>query len=178
MDKWRFYLPQFVIECPEVRELLNCLDDEFEKQDLTLEKIGSNRNLTRILGSEIVKQELDYGMKVNSVLLEHRRASLLSKRLGTSITTKKIIEDIAKHYGKGLVDVSVDHPNYRVTIKFLSKEGNPKNLDKLKKSVSEIIPAHLLVNYEFTYATWDDYDGVVLSDLADKTFAELSVINP
>lgn len=84
-----------------------------------------------------------------------RRSRVLSKWRGVGQFRASLIESVAEAYSGGDVDVTVDIPNFVVTVTFVGKLGIPPNLDDLKAQIDNIVHAHLGVEYEFTYNTYD-----------------------
>ncbi len=114
--------------------------------------------------------------------LEHRRSRIISKLRGYGTVTVSLIKNVAESYVYGTVDV-IDHPElYSFTIKFVDPRGIPPNLDDVKTAIEEIKPAHLGVEYEFTYLIWDELDGLNTTwdqlDAHSYTWDELEVLDP
>ena len=87
--------------------------------------------------------------------IDQRRSVVKSKLRGIGTVTVGLIESVAESYANGDVEVIEDNANYTIAIKFVGKLGVPPNLDDIKKALRDIIPAHLVVNYVFTYVTYD-----------------------
>lgn len=102
---------------------------------------------------------------------EQRRSVIKSKVRGTGTVTVKLVKRVAEAYDNGVVEVTEDNPNYTVKIKFISNHGVPVNLDDIEKALSDIIPAHLAIIFEFTYMTWGALDAKGL------TWGSLSINN-
>ena len=92
---------------------------------------------------------------------DFRRERICAKMVGTGTTTKSMIEDVASSYSNGEVEVIEDPANSRFTIRFVGTLGIPGNIADLKLTIEEIKPAHLVVEYEYIYNTWND--GEVLT---------------
>lgn len=92
---------------------------------------------------------------------EVRRSRILAKMRGLKTITKSALQNVVKTYIDGIVKVE-EHPNeFTVDIKFVTRKGIPGTMDDIKKAIDEIIPAHLYVNYIFTYRTWDDVEEFI-----------------
>ncbi|MNJ50809.1 hypothetical protein D3C77_460970 [compost metagenome] len=73
---------------------------------------------------------------------------------------------MAEAYDGGTVDVSFQPAEWSFTVKFIDTIGIPPNLDDLKAVIEEIKPAHLAVEYEFSYLLIRDIHAVMtLSEL-------------
>ena len=55
---------------------------------------------------------------------------------------------MVKERGKGLVSVS-----------FPGVAGEPDNFEELKKIIEDILPAHLGIEYDFWYLTWQELEA-------------------
>jgi hypothetical protein len=88
--------------------------------------------------------------------IDQRRSVVKSKLRGIGTVTVGLIESVAESYSNGDVAVIEDNANYTVTIKFVSTLGVPPNMADIQNALREIIPAHLAINYEFTYATYSE----------------------
>lgn len=102
---------------------------------------------------------------------DQRRSVIKSKVRGTGTVTVTLFKRVAEAYDNGEVEVIQDNPNYEVKIKFVSNHGVPANLDDIKMALSDIIPAHLAIIFEFTYMTWSVLDSKAF------TWGTLSVNN-
>lgn len=67
--------------------------------------------------------------------------------------------------------------SYTVGIKFVSTLGIPPNLSDLEEAIRDALPAHLAVNYVFTYVTYGTLEGYGVTygeiESAGLTFGEL-----
>ena len=80
----------------------------------------------------------------------------MSRIRGSGNCTISHIKYVAKCYGYGDIDLDEDFERYRLTITFISTLGIPPRLDDFKKTMRTIIPAHISIDYNFKYNTWDD----------------------
>lgn len=88
--------------------------------------------------------------------LDQRRSRIISKLRGMGTVTVSLVKNVAESYVYGTVEVT-EHPElYSFTIKFVDPRGIPSNLDDLQAAIEEIKPAHLAVEYQFTYTTWGE----------------------
>ncbi|MFD3271529.1 putative phage tail protein [Paenibacillus dendritiformis] len=85
-----------------------------------------------------------------------RRSVIKSKMRGTGKVSAALIKIVADSYTNGDVDVRFDGS---IRVKFVSVKGMPPNLEDLKASIEEIKPAHLSIEYEFSYLIWDEIDA-------------------
>jgi hypothetical protein len=138
------------------------LDALWQALDGTLEQYFVS---TATWGLEHWENEL--GITVDaSKPIGQRRSVILSKMRGIGTVTVSLIKSVAEAYDGGTVDVTLQSAAYTFTVKFVDTRGIPPNLDDLKAVIEEIKPAHLAVEYAFTYTQW--------SELKQKTWGELS----
>ncbi|WP_239616142.1 YmfQ family protein [Cohnella mopanensis] len=104
---------------------------------------------------------------------EQRRSVVLSKMRGIGTVTVKLIKSVAEAYDGGLVEVTVKPEICTFTVKFVDTRGIPPNLDDLKDVIEEIKPAHLAVEYAFTYTQWDELKQMTWNNLKDFTWGEV-----
>lgn len=101
---------------------------------------------------------------------EERRAVIKSKLRGAGTSTVTLIKEVAEAYDGGTVDVVENNADYEVIITFIDTRGVPTNLDDIKRALTEIIPAHLGIRFEFTYLSWDELES------ANITWDELDAL--
>lgn len=98
---------------------------------------------------------------------EVRRSRILAKLRGLKTITKKTLINVVKTYIDGIVTIEEHSNEFTVDIKFVTRKGIPGTMSDIEKAVEDVIPAHLYVNYIFTYRTWDDiYEFVGTWDAA------------
>lgn len=90
--------------------------------------------------------------------IEQRRSVIKSKLRGVGTVTAAMIKNVAEAYDNGEVTVTEDNATYTVNIAFISNHGIPENLTDIQAALREIIPAHLAINFLFTYMTWSTLD--------------------
>ena len=161
MSIQRFYymLPKMVVDITDIQDLLQAADKEFEFAEARIKKLDDDAFLNTLtdipaaLRSEKVFAVQTFGD------LATRRSMLMAKLRGAGTTTEALVRNVAESFTYGEVDVLGDYPNYTVKITFIGEKGIPANLNALKRALREIIPAHLAVEYIFTYLTWDEFDA-------------------
>ena len=105
----------------------------------------------------LTRYEKDLGIITNNnEAYDIRRSRILSKLRGLGTVTNAMLINVVKSYIDGIVKI-IETPNeYKIGIKFISKKGVPTGVSDVQRAVSAIIPAHLYVEYIYTYRTWDD----------------------
>lgn len=113
---------------------------------------------------------------------DHRRSRIISKLRGIGTVTVELIKNVAESYVNGAVEVENYPEEYRFTVKFVDARGVPPNLDDLKEAIEEIKPAHLAVEYRFTYTVWSELPqwGITWGQIVQQglTWEELKTWSP
>lgn len=108
------------------------------------------------------RYEQDLGIKTNHTeSYEARRSRILAKLRGLNTITKEALVNVVKAYIDGIITITENASSYSIDIKFVTRKGIPGTMDDIEKAVSEVIPAHLYVNYIFTYRTWNDVNEFI-----------------
>ena len=71
------------------------------------------------------------------------------------------------------MEVIEHNDKYYFDIKFVGTRGIPSNMTGLKSILEEIKPAHLGINYVFTFATWGEVKKLTWGDLKKMTWDEV-----
>lgn len=160
------YLPRYWHEIKEMKALQNILGVEVsELQCAVASTLDQMFVSTATWGLTLWEKEL--AIETNKTLSdEFRREIIMAKMRGTATTTKALIKSVAVAFSNGEVEVIEDNAKYTVKIKFVGTRGVPANLEDFKKMLSQIIPAHLVIEYVFTYMTWKEFNSY------DKTWKQ------
>lgn len=160
------YLPRYWHEIKEMQALQNALGKEVsELQCVVASTLDQMFVSTATWGLKLWEKEL--AIETNKSLSdEFRREIIMAKMRGTATTTKALIKSVAVAFSNGEVEVIEDNAKYTVKIKFVGTRGVPANLEDFKKMLSQIIPAHLVIEYVFTYMTWKEFNSY------DKTWKQ------
>jgi len=122
------------------------------------------------------RYEKIYGIQVEvSKSNEFRRERIRAKIRGTGTVTKQMIENVAKSYSNGEVEVIENTEDYSVKVKFVGTKGIPSNMADLTLTINEIKPAHLSFSFEYTYNIWNDVAGMTWDEASAYTWEELRV---
>ena len=121
--------------------------------------------------------ERAYGLEGSTAKsLAFRRERVKAKMRGTGPTTVQRVVNVASAFAGGEA-VVVEYPDeFRFVVRFVGVKGVPANLKDLTASIGEIIPAHLVFTYEYTYNCWDFLAGNTWNDLRGKTWDQAKVI--
>ncbi len=172
-------LPYFFKESNEVIELQGAFNNQMEmviaaKEDYFKQFILS----TATWGLE--NWERAYGLEIDiSKSNEFRRTRIMSKMRGQGTTTKGMIENVAKSFSNGEVEVIEHADNYTFEIKFVGTMGIPPNMGDLTSAIEEIKPTHLAYSYTYIYRTYEELKPFTHNQLNNYTHEDLreGVIN-
>lgn len=89
-----------------------------------------------------------------------QRRSLIKSRLrGIGTVTVALVKDVSESFVNGECDVVQFSSEYRIEITFVGSRGRPENQADIEKALRDIVPAHLGINYKFTYISWDEIEA-------------------
>lgn len=165
------YVPRWYEQFPEVIEILDARAEEFIKLNTEIKDVLDQFFVNRATWG------LDAWEKVFGIThseprsYEERRSVIKSHMRGAGTTTLTMIKSVAESYDGGEVEVENDPENYVVTITFIGTRGVPSNLSDTERALREIIPAHLAIEFKFTYLNWNELD------IANLTWDELDALN-
>ena len=158
-------LPTYYQKSNVIRELFKSIELEFKS--LSEETVLTENQFFVILSDrDIAKHEQDVGLVPDTAAdLETRRGRVMSKLRGTGTVTKTMMKNVAASFVNGDIEI-IEYPSrYCFAVKFTSRTGIPYNIEDIKAMVEELKPAHLAVEYIFTYRLWQD----VLDTLSNWT---------
>lgn len=155
MPELNSYLPRFYEDIREAQAILNTETKSLNQLNADIDDVLAQFFIDTATWG-LSRWESICGIPTDeSKPIDQRRSVVKSKVRGIGTVTVGLIKDVAESYGNGQVDVIEDNVNYTITIKFVSDLGVPTNLNDIKNSLREIIPAHLAINYAFTFVTYD-----------------------
>lgn len=151
-------LPLFLRKSQIVQAKFNAEEIEFAKRDVRLDDIRLQMSIdTATWGLGIYEKKLNIATDL-SKSYEDRRAIIKSKWRGSGKVDRTLIKSVADAFTNGACDVGFDGG---ITVKFNSFFGIPSNLDDVKSAIEDIKPAHLVVNYEYSYLLIRDIHEVM-----------------
>lgn len=167
------YLPFYWKEIKEMIELQEVLGVEVKDLQAKLKDLFSQCFIeTATWGLDLWEKEL--GLKTNyNNSYTHRREMIKAKFRSAGTTTKEMIENVARAFSNGEVEVIEHNEKYFFEIKFVGTRGIPANMAGLKSILEEIKPAHLGIKYVFTFATWGEVKKLTWGDLKKMTWNEV-----
>ena len=154
-------MPNYYRKSQVMTELLSSIEKEVNRlnDEVTLTE---NQFFVLLSDKDIERHEQDVGIPLDmSADIDTRRSRVLSKLRGTGTVTKTMLKNVAASFVNGDIEV-VEYPSrYCFAVRFTSKEGVPFNIEDIKAMIEEIKPAHLAVEYVFTYRLWEDIRDVL-----------------
>lgn len=150
------YLPPFLRKSPIYQEIFNADEQQFTILNTSIDDIKAQLDIdTATWGLAIYEKE--FGIKTDlSKPQAVRRSVIKSKWRGSGKVDSLQIKLVADAYTNGDVVVSF---NGHIVVKFTAVRGVPQNLDDLKRVIEEVKPAHLAIDYQYTYLHWDELDA-------------------
>jgi hypothetical protein len=113
---------------------------------------------------------------------DQRRSAIKARLRGVGTVTVALIKNVAESYNNGEVEVTEDNANYTIAVRFVSTYGRPSNMTDIQNALREIVPAHLAIDFVFTYATWSEVDsrGQTWADIdaLGETWAQYEAYQP
>ena len=149
------YVPSYYDELLESSELLRAEDLEFARLNASIDDLLLQFNVsTATWGLREWERICGITTDTNKTLAE-RRSNVKARLRGAGVVTVEHIENVSEAFYGGDVDVIEKYADYIVVIKFTSSYGIPTNLSDLQEILRELIPAHLAIEYEFKFVTYD-----------------------
>ena len=149
-------MPAYYKKSRVMKEIINSIDNEIQRLQNTV-AITENQFFVILADRDIQKYEQDVGLISDAVAdIETRRGRILSKLRGTGTVTKTMMKNVAASFVNGDIEITEYPSEYCFAVKFTSRTGVPYNISDIQKMIEEIKPAHLAVEYIFTYRLWQD----------------------
>jgi len=157
------YLPDYYRNSKVMKEVFKGLNLECDKLSSNVTDT-ENQFFIVLTDRELWRYEQDLGIAVESSFsADTRRGKILSRLRGTGTVTKDMIRNVANSFVYGEIEIIEQPNNYTFIVKFISKKGVPPNIEDIKSAIEDIKPAHLAVEYIFTYRMWQEVKSM-LSD--------------
>ena len=149
-------MPGYYRKSKVMNDLVQSIENEFERLK-TETALTENQFFVILSDRDIKNHEEDVGLVPDaSADIETRRGRVLSKLRGTGTVTKTMMKNVAASFVNGDIEI-IEYPSeYCFAVKFTSKTGVPYNIADIQAMIEEIKPAHLAVEYIFTYRLWQD----------------------
>ncbi|WP_042348239.1 YmfQ family protein [Bacillus massiliigorillae] len=174
------YLPYYYRDIREANEIIRVESEMIDQLNADIQDLLLQFSVETATWG-LSRWEKLCGIKTDeSKPIDQRRSVVRSKLRGIGTVTVDLVKNVAESYLNGEVEVVENSAEYTILIRFVGKLGIPPNLDDIKNALREIIPAHLLIDYEFTFTTWDRFDSFNYTwdqiDALNKTWDEVEVM--
>ncbi|MFF2093718.1 putative phage tail protein [Paenibacillus sp. NPDC058174] len=177
------HLPEYYADINESRIICQTEGMEFDSLESASAAVLSQRFVdSATWGLQRWEKELGIAASAGQPF-EQRRAVIWSRMRGTGTIRSESIKVVAGAYTNGEVEVLENFSESTIILKFVSVLGIPPNIADITETLRSLIPAHLLIKYEYIYTTWGDIEAAPVftwSDLEDRsiTFQEWSIFDP
>lgn len=153
-----------------MQELFKSIELEFERLKDKV-ALTENQFFVILTDENIQNHEQDVGLTPDpSADIETRRGRVLSRLRGTGTVTKTMMKNVAASFVNGDIEI-IEYPSeYCFAVKFTSRTGIPYNISDIQAMVEELKPAHLAVEYIFTYRLWEDVIDTLQNWTTVKTY--------
>lgn len=149
------YVPPYYGELLESSEILSVEDVEFSRLNASIDDLLLQFNVSTATWG-LREWERICGIATdNGKTVSERRSNVKARLRGYGVVTVEHIKSISDGYYGGQTDIVERFADYTIVIKFTSSYGIPPNLSDLQEVLREIIPAHLVIEYEFKFVTYD-----------------------
>ena len=149
-------LPSYYQNSKVIRELMQSLENEMKRLRAETE-LTENQFFILLSDRDLSQHEKDVGLVPEpSADIDTRRGNILSRLRGTGTVTKTMMKNVAASFVNGDIEITEYPSEYMFSVTFNSKQGVPYNLTDIQAMIEQIKPAHLAVEYIFTYRLWED----------------------
>lgn len=172
------YLPNYYRKSLVIAAILTSMESELIRLN---DGVGNTQKQFFIAeaDSALSYYEKDIGIVINeNDSYEVRRSRIISRLRGTGTVTKTMLQNVVSSFINGTIEINEVPSENKFTIRFVSTLGIPEDIAFIQKSVEDIKPAHLAVEYLYTYRTWADMKSTFTSwdDLKSYTWANLMTL--
>lgn len=176
------YIPGWIAEKEPIQSVLSSLGhDTGAAADAIKDTLAQCFVDTATWGLKYWEEYLGIPVNQNKPV-GYRRSVVKSKLRGAGTTTADLIETIAESYQNGDVDIIEDPRQKKVQVRFNGIYGIPPNMEDFNAALDRIIPAHLFIEYLYSYLTWEQLDATAMTwaelDEMQMTWEQFETWNP
>ncbi|SDT22344.1 hypothetical protein SAMN05444162_3463 [Paenibacillaceae bacterium GAS479] len=151
---------------PLINELLGSVGQSLDSVRVDIHDTGNQVDIDKATwGLTLIQREL--GIPIQAQPIDEQRAVVKSKLRGSGTIGAAQIKLVADAYTNGQVEVGFE--NGAVIIRFTSVVGVPPNIEDVKKTLRDIIPAHLLIEFAYLYLTIREINNVMTINQLSNT---------
>ncbi|MCH4891172.1 DUF2313 domain-containing protein [Acidaminobacter sp. JC074] len=141
-----------------LNELFKSVDIALAKRDIKIEVVFNERFVDHATDSGLKYLEIRLGIITDQTKsLDHRRSLIKARLKGKGKINLSKVDDICESWINGQVDTSISGST--INVKFVSVGGIPEGVSDLEKTLLDIIPSHLKINWQYTFMTWDMFES-------------------
>lgn len=169
------YVPPYYDELLESSEILSSEDEEFSRLHANIDDLLLQFNVSTATWGLREWERICGFVTDASKTVDERRSNVIARLRGYGVVTIEHIKKITDSYYAGDTEITEKPSEYKIVIKFTSEFGVPTGISELQSLLREIIPSHLVLEYDFKFVLYRDIVGVTYHALTDLTYAELLV---
>lgn len=171
------YVPPFIGKSKVFSEILRVQGNELTRGNALLKDLAAQFYLeTATWGLDY--WERDLGIVTNYSLTNEQRIEKIKLKLQikSSTITKKLFKSIMDRYYT--CEIGEDFNNSKVNVTIIGKRGIPPRLEEMINDAEELLPAHLIYEFIFTYLPWDELDGSQMTwdEMDNYNWSELETV--
>jgi hypothetical protein len=151
----KLYLPIILQDIAEYDALSSAETPILEDIEEKTNRIVEDSFLTTMSEARLAEWEKALGIIPSEDSLEQRRSVVLARFRGTGKLNKSLIEAMVGAFTGGTASVTFADGIISVKVAPPSSTFNDFSLEKLTDELAKRKPAHLLLNIELAYITWE-----------------------
>jgi len=164
-------LPLYERSSNVFNELINSEGIEFDLLESKIEDLENQFSInTATWGLDFFEKQLNILTDLNKTY-EERRSIIISKWRGSGKIDKELIKIVVDSYNIGEVEVTFDG---NIIITVTGSKGKPEKFDDINNSVEEIKPAHLMIQYLFSYYLVSEMNQMTITEINQIPIKELA----
>jgi hypothetical protein len=138
-----------------MRDVLDALETEYLRLKREIQ-ITEDTFFVILADKYINRHAADLGLPIGAEGVEAKRARILARLRGLATMTLPAMENVVNAYTHGSVRITEYPGLYMFKIRFINEKGTPALMSEIMAVIEEIKPAHLSVEYIFTYRVWQE----------------------
>lgn len=157
---------------PMTRNIIEAIAAEHELQRSDVEQVLKNLFFDTCSLKMLEFYETECGITSKAASEADRRSAVEAKWKSDGKCDIMLLQMIADSWKYGKTDI--DYEDFKLTVAFIDK-GVPTDIEGLKQELEEAKPAHIPIEYIYTYNTWGDLKLKTWGELKTGTWAEAKV---
>lgn len=167
----KMYVPPYLREAEPMKSIVDAAGAETGDFFDSIEDVLNQMYVpTATWGLANWESFLDLGTD-ESESYANRRSVIISKLRGVGTFTRAMVLNAAESFENGSIEITEYAKLGYFKVKFVSTRGLPPNFSAFQAWIEDIKPAHLGVEYEFVYMTWNEFDAF------NKTWTQWDALN-